>query len=82
MLPYKTAAQGMLVTYYQLYKIMKQKGFDACAREMAYHLTHSFPSPTINSRLISFFKYEFDFIKFHILGVFIRNIRRTKNFVK
>jgi glycosyltransferase involved in cell wall biosynthesis len=81
-LPFNTAAQGMLIAYYQLFKIMKNKGYKECAGEMARLLTHVFPSSTISWKLIKFFKYEIYFIKLHTIGIFIRNTRRVKRVIK
>ena len=81
-LPFKTAAQGMLVAYYQLYKIMKKNGHLTCAQEMSRLLTKVFPSPSINIKLIKFFNYDYDFIKYHIHGVIVRNIRRLFRIIK
>ena len=77
-LPFKTAAQGMLIAYYQLYKIMKFKGYDTCAKEMVRLLIYVFPSPRINLSLIKYFNYDKEFIKFHFLGFIYRNFVRIK----
>jgi glycosyltransferase involved in cell wall biosynthesis len=75
-LPYKTAAQGMLIAYYQLYKHMKIRNHKKCADEMERLLIYVFPSPRINFKIIKYFNYEIKFIKFHILGCLYRNYLR------
>ena len=80
-LPFKTAAQGMLIAYYQLYKLMSLKGYKNCANEMIRLLIYVFPAPRISLSLVKFFNFEKDFIKYHILGVLYRNFLRIKRVI-